>query len=152
PSSRLRMLPMSRPDDKPLDRRDLIGAGALAAATLAADHLFAAEPNKVEDRASSIKITSTRGFRVGTKAYVKIETSAKITGWGEVSGLDPTVCVALVASLAELLDGENPTRIEHLWQKVYRSHRDMRGGPYVTHTLGGIDMALWDIAGKVWDT
>jgi galactonate dehydratase len=49
-----------------------------------------------------------------------------------------------------LLDGENPTRIEHLWQKIYRSHRDMRGGPYMTHTLAGIDMALWDITGKLW--
>lgn len=53
-------------------------------------------------------------------------------------------------SLFELLDGENPTRIEHLWQKIYRSHRDMRGGPFMTHTLAGIDMALWDITGKLW--
>src|SRR6185369_15601198 len=53
-------------------------------------------------------------------------------------------------SLFELLDGENPTRIEHLWQKVYRSHRDMRGGPFMTHTLSAIDMALWDITGKAY--
>src|SRR5262245_2213960 len=140
---------MSNPDD-PIDCRDLLCVDALAAATLASAHLVAAAP-KVEDRVSSLKVTATRGFRVGTKAYVKIETNHKIVGWGEVSGLDPNVCVALVASLAELLDGENPTRIEHLWQKIYRSHRDMRGGPFMTHTLGGIDMALWDIAGKVWD-
>jgi len=56
----------------------------------------------------------------------------------------------LARSLFELLNGENPTRIEFLWQKIYRSHRDMRGGPFMTHTLAGIDMALWDIAGKLW--
>ena len=57
---------------------------------------------------------------------------------------------ALAESLFELLDGENPTRIEHLWQKLYRSHRDMRGGPFMTHALSAIDMALWDITGKLW--
>ena len=56
----------------------------------------------------------------------------------------------LAQSLFELLDGENPTRIEYLWQKLYRAHRDMRGGPFMVHTISGIDMALWDITGKLW--
>jgi len=73
-----------------------------------------------------------------------------VTGWGEIDQLEPQVAAALARSLYELLDGENPTRIEHLWQKIYRSHRDMRGGPFMTHTLAGIDMALWDITGKLW--
>jgi galactonate dehydratase len=105
---------------------------------------------QVGDRTSTLAIKSLRGFRVGTKAYVKIETNHGITGWGEVTGLDPNVAVALAQSIFELLDGENPTRIEHLWQKVYRSHRDMRGGPFMTHVLSAIDMALWDITGKTW--
>jgi galactonate dehydratase len=58
----------------------------------------------------------------------------------------------LAESLYDLIDGENPTRIEHLWQKVYRAHRDIRGGAFLVHTLAGIDMALWDIAGKLWNT
>src|SRR5262249_27213970 len=116
---------MSSSQDHPIDRRDLLAAPtALAPPALAADPAFAA-PEKAPDRASSIRITAMRGFRVGTKAYVKIETSAKIVGWGEITGLDPNVAVALVASLFELVDGENPTRVEHLWQKIYRSHRDM---------------------------
>jgi galactonate dehydratase len=142
---------MSEPQEPQLDRRDLLGAGALAATALAMDHAFAAGAGgKVEDRTSTIKITALRGFRVGTKAYVKIETNHKVTGWGEVTGLEPDVAVALAGSLFGLLDGENPTRIEYLWQKVYRSHRDMRGGPFMTHTLSAIDMALWDITGKLW--
>lgn len=97
-----------------------------------------------------MRIARLRGFRVGTKAYVKIETAQQITGWGEVAGLEPDVAVTLAQSLFELLDGENPTRIEHLWQKLYRSHRDMRGGPFMTHVISAIDMALWDITGKAW--
>jgi galactonate dehydratase len=142
---------MSDQHEPELDRRDLLGAGALAAGALAMDHAFAAGPAaRVEDRTSTIKITALRGFRVGTKAYLKVETNHKIIGWGEVTGLDPEVSIALAGSLFQLLDGENPTRIEHLWQKVYRSHRDMRGGPFMTHTLSAIDMALWDLTGKLW--
>ncbi len=137
-----------------LNRRDLFGAVSAAAfgyamlqdSTGCADNAAA----NVEDRGAKLKISALKGFRVGTKAFIKIETDAKITGWGEVTGLDPTVAVALAQSLYELLDGENPTRIEHLWQKLYRSHRDMRGGPFMTHVLSAIDVALWDITGKAW--
>lgn len=104
----------------------------------------------VADRSSSIKITRVTPTPVNRKVFLKVETNLGVTGWGEIDQLDTTVAAALVKSLFELLDGENPTRIEHLWQKIYRSHRDMRGGPFMTHTLAGIDMALWDITGKLW--
>jgi len=58
--------------------------------------------------------------------------------------------MALVAAMAEGLTGENPTRIEHLWQRLYRGPRDACGGPYMTNVISAIAMALWDIAGKAW--
>jgi galactonate dehydratase len=138
----------------PLSRRSLLASSAtLAAGTALLTDFVSAQNNaadQVTDRGSELKISALRGFRVGTKAYIKIETNKQNTGWGEVTGLDPNVAVALAQSLFELLDGENPTRIEHLWQKLYRSHRDMRGGPFMTHVISAIDMALWDITGKAW--
>src|SRR5947209_4334631 len=104
---------------------------------------------RVEDRASSVRIRRMRAHRVGNKVFVQIETNVHVTGWGEVSALDPAAAEALARSLFELLDGENPTRIEHLWQKLFRAHRDMRGGPFMVHTIAGLDMALWDITGKL---
>src|SRR5438874_5951105 len=134
------------------DRRTLIGAaGAAAAGALLLNDAVAAGPGaNVADRAASIRIRALRTHLVGSKVYVQIETSQKITGWGEVSALEPRAAEALARSLFELLDGENPTRIEHLWQKMFRAHRDMRGGPFMVHTIAGIDMALWDITGKLW--
>ena len=135
-------------------RRELFAAsGAAAAGAMLIGEAVAAEQNpaaNVEDRTSSIRISQVRAIPVGPKCFVKIETNHKITGWGEITGLEPKVAAALTESMFELLDGENPTLIEHLWQKLYRSHRDMRGGPFMTHTIAAIDMALWDITGKLW--
>jgi galactonate dehydratase len=133
-----------------LNRREVIGAaaavGLLAGSAAGAD----APGNAVADKTSSIKCKALRGTVVGPKAYIKIETNHDITGWGEVTGSEPKVSVVLAESLFELLDGENPTRVEHLWQKLFRSHRDIRGGPIMVHVISAIDMALWDIAGKLW--
>src|SRR5947207_1743023 len=131
-----------------INRRELLESAGLAAAggmLLGAGCAQAAG----EDRASAIKITRLKAMPVGPKAYFKIETNHKMTGWGEITGLEPRVASALAESLFELLDRENPTRVEYLWQKLYRSHRDMRGGPFMVHTLSAIDMALWDITGKL---
>src|SRR5947207_6571763 len=137
--------------DAGLNRRELLESAGFVAAggMLLAAAGGAGAADQGEDRASAIKITSLKAIPVGPKAYVKIETSHKIIGWGEVTGSEPKVASALAESLFELLDGENPTRVEYLWQKLYRSHRDMRGGPFMVHTLSAIDMALWDITGKL---
>lgn len=136
-----------------LTRRDALSASALTTAGLALlnDAVGADNPAaNVTDRTSTIKISALKPFRVGTKGYIKIETNHGIFGWGEVTGLDPKVASVLAHSIFELLNGENPTRIEHLWQKVYRAHRNIRGGSFLTHVLSAIDMALWDITGKLW--
>lgn len=137
-----------------LNRRDLLTALAPAvAASIALPRTLAAADAvvaSVADRTSSIRITKLTATPMQRKVYLKIETNHGVTGWGEIDQLEPYVAALLARSLFELLNGENPTRIEFLWQKIYRSHRDMRGGPFMTHTLAGIDMALWDIAGKLW--
>ncbi|MFP6886460.1 MAG: mandelate racemase/muconate lactonizing enzyme family protein [Opitutales bacterium] len=104
---------------------------------------------EVVDKGANLKITDVQMFHVG-KLYVRIQTNAGITGWGETFGLNSKVAIALVEAMAGGLKGENPTRIEHLWQRLYRGPRDSRGGPYMTNVISAIDMALWDIAGKAW--
>ncbi|HVV99968.1 MAG TPA: mandelate racemase/muconate lactonizing enzyme family protein [Planctomycetaceae bacterium] len=147
-------MPDSAAASKSLNRRDLFrSAGAIAAGGLLLNDVFAQENNpgaNVGDRTSSIRISALKATPVGPKVYVRIDTNHGITGWGEITGLEPQVAATLAHSLFELLDGENPTRVEFLWQKIFRAHRDMRGGPFMTHTLSAIDMALWDITGKLW--
>ncbi len=135
-----------------ITRRNMLTSTGAAAAgwALLRDAVGAENPAaQVEDRASSIRITAFKTFPVGNRTLLKIETNQKIFGWGEISQLPPEVVSSLMHSMFELLDGENPTRIEHLWQKLYRAHRDFRGGAFMLHTIAGIDMALWDVAGKL---
>jgi galactonate dehydratase len=144
----------ARGNEGDVTRRGVLGAlGAVAGGVALVNHAVAADNNhaaQVGDATSTIRITGLRTHRVQHKVYVELQTSHKVTGWGEVSALVPTVAEELAKALFELLDGENPTRIEHLWQKLYRAHRDIRGGPFMGHTLAGIDMALWDLTGKLW--
>lgn len=120
---------------------------ALIADTVTAQDSPAAQ---VSDRTSTLRITGLRATLVSPNLFIRIETNHGIVGWGDIKGIDPRVAKTLVESLYELLAGENPTRIEYLWQKVFRSHRNIRGGALMIHTLAGIDMALWDITGKLW--
>jgi galactonate dehydratase len=81
--------------------------------------------------------------------FVKVSTDAGITGWGEpiVEGRAKT-CAVAVEELAQYLVGKDPRNVAHHWQAMYR-HAFYRGGPVLTSALSGVDMALWDIKGKV---
>lgn len=136
-------------------RRELLNElGAVTAGMTFLQNAMGDEKNPataVADRSSSIRITAMKTFWVGPVVYVKIETNLGISGWGDLKGVDPRPAKVLVESLFELIDGENPTRMEHLWQKLFRAHRDMRGGALMVHSIAAIDIALWDLTGKLWD-
>ena len=79
---------------------------------------------------------------------VHVETDAGITGLGsaDLEGRERAVASA-VEELARHIIGEDPTRIEYLWQIMYR-HGFWRGGVVLNTALSGIEHALWDITGK----
>ena len=80
--------------------------------------------------------------------FLKIETDEGITGWGEpvVEGRARAV-EAAVHELAGYLVGQDPARINDLWQVLYRGGF-YRGGAVFMSAIAGIDQALWDIKGK----
>jgi galactonate dehydratase len=80
--------------------------------------------------------------------FVKISTDDGYVGYGEpiVEGRSRTVEMA-VKELEPHLLGQDPGRIEHLWQAMYRG-TFYRGGPVLTSAISGIEQALWDILGK----
>lgn len=83
-------------------------------------------------------------------SLVRIETDEGLVGYGEptLEGHAATAC-AWIEETAPLLIGEDPTRIEHLWQVLYRGGF-YRGGPLQVSAISGLEQALWDLTGKAW--
>ncbi len=79
--------------------------------------------------------------------FVKISTDAGIVGWGEALGDKAVTVFTAVTELSRYLVGQNPLRIEHHWQAMYRG-AFWRGGPILNAAISGVDIALWDILGK----
>ena len=83
--------------------------------------------------------------------FVKVHTDQPgLHGWGEATlEWHTRAVVGALEDLAELVVGEDPMRIEHLWQMMYRQHFWHGNGIVRATAISGIDIALWDIAGKV---
>lgn len=79
---------------------------------------------------------------------IAVLTDEGVTGWGSAFTNDGLVQAALKA-LEPLYLGENPLEPERVSEKL-RAHTFWLGrGGTITHTISGIDIALWDILGKV---
>jgi len=94
-----------------------------------------------------VKITKVEPKAIDHYLYVRIHTDEGITGLGEsgAHGYQKAAEGALEA-FRDYLIGEDPLRIEHHWQTMYRwSH--FRGAA-IMGAISAIDIALWDIAGK----
>ena len=96
-----------------------------------------------------MKITRLTTYHAAPRwLFLKVETDEGVTGWGEpvVEGRARTV-EAAVHELGEYVVGKDPSRINDLWQTLYRGGF-YRGGPVLMSAIAGIDQALWDIKGK----
>ena len=80
--------------------------------------------------------------------FVRVETDQPgLVGWGEASlELKTRGVLGAIEDVTPLVVGEDPRRIEHLWQVLYRQHF-FRGGRVEMSALCGIDQALWDMKG-----
>ena len=106
---------------------------------------------KAARRYPGIRITAVDTFLVeGNCCFVKISTNEGITGLGEGSISDNKVgtIAQCIKDLEGHLIGKNPTDIEYLWQGLYRWNRWHVGVLFST-ALSAIDIALWDILGKI---
>lgn len=83
--------------------------------------------------------------------FVKVVTDQPgLWGWGEATlEWHTRSVVGAIEDLSQLLIGEDPRRIEHLWQMMYRQHFWHGNGIVRGTAISGIDIALWDILGKI---
>jgi len=102
-----------------------------------------------------MKITSIETLvchaRMRNWIFVKVLTDQPgLWGWGEATlEWHTRSVVGAIEDISQLLVGEDPTRIEHLWQMMYRQHFWHGNGIVRGTAMSGIDIALWDIVGKI---
>ena len=86
---------------------------------------------------------------------VEVRTDTGLTGWGEAfcQGLEtPAIAAAAINDcFAPMLIGDNPLDTERLWFSMYNRSRDFGRKGAVMAAISGIDIALWDIAGKFYE-
>jgi galactonate dehydratase len=93
-----------------------------------------------------------RGIQNREYVFVEVSTDEGITGWGEITGTsyvsNRSVCAAL-RHVSNLVEGDDPRLIEMIWNKIFRAFTYMGSRGATTNIISGIDIALWDIRGKV---
>lgn len=116
---------------------------ALPAGAWLARYQAFAEPHR-----GKVKITAIKAMQINAIAgncLIKIETDAGITGYGEAGSTGP-MARARVETMKQYLIGQDPLPIErHFHNLTTLMHTYMAHIP----TISGIDIALWDIAGKI---
>jgi galactonate dehydratase len=119
-----------------------------ALAALPATPWISALPAFADADRGKVKITSIRAMaikNIAGNSLVRIDTDAGLTGYGEAGSTGP-MARARIDTMSRLLIGKDPLAIEvHFHQMTSLMHTYMAHIP----TISGIDMALWDLAGKI---
>ena len=134
-----------------MQRRRFIKSSILASTAigLGASRLNALTINKHTElsglKIKKIKYYSAPGYTKPlfnqARGIVEIETDSGITGIGEGGFKD------VIQQCAQMIIGQDPFRIEHIWQLMYRGMFYPPGREKLL-AVGAIEMALWDLKGK----
>ena len=94
-----------------------------------------------------MKIDKIESFFIRNGYVIRIHTDTGISGVGQTACWGyPEAVDSIINTFKKYLIGQNPLRIEHHWQYLYRM------GPFRGSALSGaisaVDIALWDIKGK----
>ncbi len=81
---------------------------------------------------------------------VKIETAAGVSGWGMTGITQATVIERIINNVAkDIVLGCDPLDTEAIWEKLYWTLSPRGQTGYASHAIAAIDVALWDIKGKI---
>src|SRR5215813_2061112 len=142
---------MSNENRPQLDRREVLksSAAVLGTSLLLGEAMDAYSKGvNTNSRSSDLKITDLRVATVvkpgpSPCSLIRIDTNQSVSGLGEVrDGASPTYALFLKSRIV----GENPLQLDRIFRKIkqFGGHARQGGG------VCAIEMALWDIAGKVY--
>jgi len=115
--------------------------------------VWAAAPRNLKITAVKVIVTNPARAALANYVLVKIETNQPgLWGWGDCTctGSELGVAKFLEEHMVPGLMGRNPMQLEDLWQTLFFLPYYRSGSVHMS-AISGIDMALWDIKGKVAD-
>jgi len=91
---------------------------------------------------------SQNWYSCRSATVVEVVCDDGIVGYGEAFGPAQVNAIAIQTLYAPMLIGRNPLERENLWLEMYNRYRDHGQKGTLIEALSGVDIALWDIAGK----
>jgi mannonate dehydratase len=134
-----------------MNRRSFLRTLTAASLPAAALRARAAAPANLKITGVEALVTNPARDNMGNYVLVKITTSQPgLYGWGDATctGSELAVAKLIEEHLTPALMGRNPMALEELWQALFQLPYYRSGSVHLS-AISGIDMALWDIKGKV---
>jgi L-alanine-DL-glutamate epimerase-like enolase superfamily enzyme len=135
-----------------IPRRGFLGlAAAASAAGLAGNDIFAQETGGLTAAARGMTtVKRVEALVLPRSLFVRVETADGVVGWGECTPTNTRVLAALINhELAPYLAGADPFDTEPLWDRMFFNGYELGPSGALTTAIAGIDIALWDIKGKI---
>jgi galactonate dehydratase len=109
-----------------------------------------AEAQNIKPAQTGVKITNVKSYIFKNAFYVKVETDAGISGWGEGDHETTKVLgVFLDEVLKPVLIGKDPFDTEYLWHQMFFEGFENGSSGINPGAVAGVDNALWDLKGKI---
>lgn len=127
-----------------MNRTEFLRAGLLLTAA-------SAQPDPVPNAVRKVvKITAVKPYVFRNALYVKIETDAGVSGWGEGDHERPDLGGKFVTDVfGPVLRGQDPFDSDYLWTQLFFEGFENGSTGLNPGTLAGVDNALWDLKGRL---
>lgn len=99
---------------------------------------------------SGVKITNIKPYVFSNALFVKVETDAGISGWGEGDHETTQIIGKFIEEvLKPVLIGQDPFDSEHLWHQMFFEGFENGSTGINPGAVAGIDNAIWDLKGRI---
>jgi len=133
-------MPISRKDFLKLSALSLPFAGLTLSANTQQNNLVPID----------VKITKVKPYVFRKATFVKIETDAGVSGWGEADHDYPELVAKVINDICEKeVEGQSPFDSEYMWMQMFFRGEDAGTTGLLPGAIAGVDNALWDLKGKL---
>lgn len=131
-------------------RKEFLRSSLFFTAGLFSHSALRAQSNAADSMRKQVKVTNLKTYVLKNATFVKIETDAGVSGWGEADHDYPGLTSAVIHEICKKeVIGKDPFDTEYIWQQMYFKGEDAGTTGLLPGAIAGVDNALWDLKGKI---